>query len=138
MLSASPHYRGQVGTAALPSPEPLCSSTESQWLFVPHLSPSRKCHRCSWQMPQSWLRRGLLDIPLRDVCLQHDRGHGTDAISHHTHQVGPLPGGTDELDGAALGVVAGLEEPWSSTGSCREPRVPHSSWLLPFRLSPDP
>lgn len=50
-------------------------------------------------MPQSRLRRGLLDIPLRDVRLQHDRGHGTDAVSHHTHQVGPLLGGCDELAG---------------------------------------
>lgn len=85
-------------------------------------------------MPQPRLRRGLLDIPLCDVCLQHDRGHGTDTVSHHTHQVGLLLGATCELDGAALGVGAGLEELWGPAGSCREPRVLHSSWPLPFRL----
>lgn len=104
MLLASPHYRGQVvGTAALASPEPMCSSSEPQWLFMPHLGPCRKCHRCSRQMPQSRLRRGLLDIPLRDVRLQHDRGHGADAVRHHTHQVGLLLGGCDELAGGCSG-----------------------------------
>lgn len=85
-------------------------------------------------MPQSRLRRGLLDIPLRDVCLQHDWGHGTDAISYHTHQVGLPPGGIDELGGAALGVGARLGGPWGTAESCRERRVLHSSWPLPFRL----
>lgn len=83
----SPYCRGQVlGTTALAFPEPLCSSAEPQRLFVPQLGPCRKCHRCSRKMSQSRLRRGLLDIPLRDVRLQHDWGHGADALSDHTHQ----------------------------------------------------
>lgn len=108
----SPHRRGQVpGTTALAFPEPLCSSTEPQRLLMPQLGPCRKCHRCSRKMPQSRLRRGLLDIPLRDVRLQHDRGHGADALSYHTHQVRPLPGGTG---GGCLGAVAtgGLLTGW--------------------------
>lgn len=92
---------------ALLSPDSLCSSAEPQWLFVPHLGPCRKRHRRSWQMPQPWVRRGLPDIPVRDVCLQHDRGHGADAVSHHPHQVGLQSPSSSA--GAALGVGSGLE-----------------------------
>lgn len=125
----SPHRRGQVlGTTALAFPEPLCSSTEPQRLLMPQLGPCRKCHRCSWKMPQSRLRRGLLDIPLRDVRLQHDRGHGADALSYHTHQVRPMPGGTG---GAAWGLwpLGGCSR--GGDGARGSWGAAHSTWFIP-------
>lgn len=82
---------------------------------MPHLGPRRKCHRRSWQMPQSRLRRGLLDIPLRHVRLQHDRGHGADAVSHHTHQVGPW------MQRVRRGLLSGWEQGWGDTEGAEGP-----------------
>lgn len=38
-------------------------------------------------MPQSGVSGDLPHFPLRDLCLQHDRSHGSDSLSYHPHQV---------------------------------------------------
>lgn len=59
---------------------------------MPHDRPARE-HDCgSWKVPQSRVPRGLPHLPVCDVCLQHDRGNGTDTLGHHPYQVSSGPG----------------------------------------------
>lgn len=41
-------------------------------------------------MSQAWVSGDIPHLPVCDLCLQHDRRHGSDTLSYHPHKVALL------------------------------------------------
>lgn len=65
---------------------PLFLLTEPDQLLL-YIQQQRKCHGGSREMPDARMPAVFPHLPVRDLCLQPGRSHGSDSLCHHPNQV---------------------------------------------------